>query len=82
MESPELFNDFFIQSIEKLEAGLYQKRDRPQKPCILVALLITDKQTNTQINGQTDRRYQTYYLPCFAVDKYHYRPLALIMNTP
>ena len=41
--------------------------------------LITDKQTEIlgciqklerlQTDGQTDRRYQTYYLPCFAVEK-------------
>ncbi len=29
---------------------------------------LTDGRTDGQTDGQTDRRYQTYYLPCFAVD--------------
>ena len=32
--------------------------------------LITDRRAHTDkhTNGRTDGRYQTYYLPCFAVD--------------
>ena len=35
-------------------------------PCIMV---ISHKQSSKQTNTQTDGRYQTYYLPSFAVDK-------------
>ena len=27
--------------------------------------------TDRRTDGRTDRRYQTYYLPCYVVDKYY-----------
>ena len=37
--------------------------------------------TNTQTRRQTNGRYQTYYFPCFAVDKYNFRNLFLNVQT-
>ena len=31
-------------------------------------------------DGWTDRRYQTYYLPCFAFNNYQLRMLAMVLS--
>ncbi len=37
-------------------------------------------QTHTQTNKQTHWRYQTHYLPCFAVDKHLYEPYFYLLE--
>ncbi len=51
-----------------------QKGDRLQTPHMskqqqITNTTITDGRTDGGTDGQTDGRYQTYNLPCFAVDK-------------
>ncbi len=41
----------------------------------------TDKQ-NGRTDRQTDRRYQTYYLPCFAVDNEYKGSAFRILDEP